>query len=459
MNRSSLRLLAPVMLAAALLAGCFDEPALPSSGLPVFGDAFTPGFTPNPFDTAAPNSFSVDTGTAHSGGASIRFDVPAAAAGYSGGAVIAGSGQDLSASNALVFWAKASRAATFDALGYGLEFVGSSPYRSVVAGLPLGTTWTQHAIPIPDPSRLTAETGVLWWVDKDSTGYSAWLDDVTFVRVDPAALALQPALVGGGTTLTVGQTDRVALRLRYTDLDGATRTLDSADAYGSGPARAFFSFESSSPAVATVDGAGRITARAAGKATITARLAGVQVDGAETVDVVATAPSAPTAAAATPPARGAADVVALYTSAGVYAAHAVDVWYTSWSVGGGLSTPTVAGRVVKQYTALKYAGVDVQTTKLDLSAMTTMHLDLWTPDAASFTVKLVAFSGTTNVGEGAVSIDGSLVKRGRWVSLDVPLALFAGADLSRIGQLVWVTDPKSPTATGTFFVDNVYFYR
>lgn len=460
LDGSRLQRLAPVALAAALLVGCFDEPPLPATGLPVFTDAFASGYTPNPFDTSVTTSLKVDKATSHSGASSIRLDVPAAAAGYSGGAVLAASPQDLSSCNALVFWARASREATFDDLGFGLEFTGTSPYRSAVAGLPLTPEWTQHAIPIPDPSKLTAVKGMLWWVEKDAAGYTAWLDDVKFDRVDPATLALRPAVVGDATTLPLTATDRVALRLGYTDLDGSARTLDT-ETPGSGPARAFFSFASSNPAVATVDAAGKITPVAVGQALVTARLAGIEAEGVVTVDVVTTAPTAPATAAPTPPARAAGDVVSLYTSAGVYASRPVDSWYTSWSAGGGGATYSVPGTssVVKKYTAIRYAGVDVMTSKLDVRAMTTLHVDLWTPDATSLTVKLVGFSGSTSTGEAAVSLGSGVIKRWRWVSLDVPLASFAGVDLAAVGQLVWVTDPSSTTATGTFFVDNVYFYR
>jgi hypothetical protein len=457
--RTSLPRLATAALAAALLAACFDEPPLPSSGLPVFTDAFTNGFTPNPFDTAVTTALKIDTTTAHTGGASIRLDVPASAGGYTGGAVLAATPQDLSSCNALLFWAKASRAATFDDLGYGLSFTGSSAYQSVVGGLPLTTEWTQHVIPIPDPSRLTAEDGMLWWVEVDPSGYTAWLDDVKFDRVDPALLALQPAVVADTMLLPVTASDRVALRLRYTDLDGVQRFLDSSTTAGSGPAPAFFSYTSSNPSVLAVDATGKMTALSVGTAAVTARLAGVAADGAVTVNVVATAPTAPAAAAATPPARAAADVVSLYTSGAVYANKTVDTWWASWSVGGGLTTPTIGGRVVKDYGAIKYAGVETMGTKLDVSAMTTMHVDLWTPDATTFTVKLVGFNGSTNTGEKAVSFGNASIKRWRWVSLDIPLSSFGGVDLTRVGQIVWVTDPASATATGTFFIDNVYFYR
>lgn len=462
-RRPSLLPVVAAALPAALLAGCFDEPPLPASGLPVFGDAFTQGLTPNPFDTSVTTSLKVDGTTAHSGSASIRLDVPPSSAGYSGGAVLASTPQDLSPCNALVFWAKASRAAVFDDLGFGLRFSGSSPYQSVVAGLPLTTEWTQHVVPIPDPSRLTAEDGLLWWVDLDASGYTAWLDDVKYDRVDPAALALRPQVVADTATLPVAATEAVSLRLTYTDLDGATRALDSTTAQGSGPAPAFFSFASSSPAVASVDAAGRVTAVSVGTAVVTARLAGIEAEGAVTVNVVATAPATPAAAPPAPPARAAGDVVALYTSSASYASVPVDTWYTSWSSGGGGSTYTIPGtsRIVKRYTAMKYAGVEMLSPgpHVNASGMTTMHLDVWTPDATSFTVKLVGFTGTTSTGEKAVSFGGTTIKRWRWISLDIPLAAFAGVDLSNVGQLVWVTDPASATATGTFFVDNVYFYR
>jgi hypothetical protein len=449
-----------------LLAGCFDEPPLPESGVPVFTDGFATGFTPNSFDPAQgadPTALSVDKSKSHSGNASIRIDVPASSAGYAGGAVLADKPQDLSVTNALVFWATASRAATFDKVGFGLNFNPyPSTYQTTLFNLPLTTAWTRHLIPIPNPARLAAERGMLWYSDVAAIGYSAWFDDVKFDTVDPAAMALQPAVVAGNAIVPVGASEGVPLELKYTDFDGAQRSVDSLDSPGSGPAPAFFTFTSSDPSVATVDGTGTVYGLLVGQASITARLGTVPAAGSLTVDVVATAPTAPTAAAPTP-GVAAGNVVSLYNSSLTYANVPVDTWQTGWSVAAPASTYTIPGttRVVKKYGALQFAGVEFKPATgphLDVSAMAFMHVDLWTPDASGFAVKLVGWPGNVAGAEAQVGFGGSTIKKFRWVSLEIPLSSFAGVDLANIGQLVWI-NTTSPTLNGTYFIDNVYFHR
>ncbi len=446
------------------LAGCFDEPPV-EVGVPVFGDRFDDGISPNPFDTSVLTALTVDGAKAYSGSSSIRLDVPAQAAGYCGGAVLSAAPQDLSAANALVFWATASRDATWGRLGFGLNFDPlPSTYQTTVFDLPLTTTWERHLIPIPDPSLLTAEHGMLWYVDTEATGYSAWLDDVRFDRVDPSVINFSPSLVSDTGPLLVGGTVKVPLAATYTDFDGTERSLDSIDAAGSGPAPGFFTFSSTNPSVARVDAAGQVTGLAVGQAVVTARLAGALLPGELTVDVVTTAPVQPAVAAPAPPARAAADVVSLYNSGHVYADRAVDTWQTSWSSSGAPGTFAIPGTssTVKKYTGLVFAGVEFLTPgpHVNASGMTTLHLDVWTPNAAGLGVKLVGWNGTVaSTGEAQVDLGSSVVRKYRWNSIEIPLSRFPGVDLANIGQIVWVNPTPSPGTNGTFFVDNVYFHK
>jgi hypothetical protein len=462
------RLMLRVVVAAlpALLAGCFDEPPLPESGVPIFTDGFAIGFTPNSFDPAQgadPTALSVDKSRSHAGTASIRIDVPASSAGYAGGAVLADKGQDLTRTNALVFWAMASRAAVFDMVGFGLEFDPyPSTYLSTLLDLPLTTEWTRHLIPIANPAKVTSEHGMFFYVDVAATGYSAWFDDVKFDTVDPATMALQPAVLGGNAIVPVGASESVPLELKYTDFDGTQRSVDSGDNPGSGPAPEFFSFTSSDPSVATVDPTGTVHGLLVGQASITARLGGAPAAGALTVDVVATAPTAPATLAPTPaPAPG--DVVSLYNSSKVYTDVFVSTWQASWSSAAAPATYTIPATtsVVKKYATMQYAGVEaLPAPHVNASAMTYMHVDVWTPNAPGLGIKLVGFSGTTAGAEAQVDFGSSIIKKYRWVSLEIPLTRFAGVDLSNIGQLVWVNPADPATASnGTYFIDNVYFHR
>lgn len=451
----------------AVLAGCFDEPPVPASGVPVFGDAFTLGFTPNAFSGSLLTSLTVDGSRVQSGSASIKLEVPAAASGFSGGAVLAESPQDLSETNALVFWAVASRAATFDKLGFGLNF---DPYPSTwqvtLFDLPLTAEWTRHLVPIPDPSRLTAERGMLWYADADPTAYTAWLDDVRFDHVDPAVMQLEPAISAASATIGVGGTTQVdGLALRYADFDGTRRSVDSTTA-GSGPAPGYWSFRSSNPAVARVDDAGLITGVAFGQATVTARLGALDAAGSVAVTVGNVAPTAPIAA---PPAPTlpAARVIALLSKP--YANVPVDTWGADWSnasAGPRLTEVTIGGDPMKKYTALQFVGIEfigspAGAHELDATAMTHLHLDVWTPDATSLKVKLVDFGAGKTFGGGddtefeltfGAGTTPALVT-GQWVAFDLPLASFTGlASRAHLAQLVL------SSSSATVFVDNVYFH-
>jgi hypothetical protein len=465
-------------LPGLLLSGCFDEPPIPESGIPVFGDTFATGFTPNAFQGSLLTSLSVDSSKAYSGTASIKLEVPSSASnpGYSGGAVLADQPQDLSGTNALVFWATASRAATFDKIGFGLNFNPyPSTYQITLFNLPITDAWTRHFIPIPDPSKLKAERGMLWWADSDPIAYTAWLDDVKYDRLDAAAMALQPAIATATVTIGLGATAQVGgLSLRYTDFDGTQRSVDST-AQGAGPAPAYFAFASSNTSVATVDASGKITGVGLGQATVTASLGGMAAAGSITVNVGNAPPTAPTTA---PPAPtpAAANVISLLSKA--YSNVAVDTWGTSWSnnnAGPNLTDLTIAGDAMKKYTGLAYVGVEFigtppGTNEIDASAMTHFHVDVWTPDITNFQVKLVdfgpnmIFAGTPNDDTDALFTATStstpaLTGTGQWVSLDIPLASFVPTggswNRSHLAQLLFI----SGTGTGTVFVDNVYFHK
>jgi len=460
-HRTSLSLAAA--LAALALPGCFDEPPLPEAGASVFGDGFTTGFTPNAFAGSLLTSLSVDGTKAYSGTSSIKLEVPGTGS-FSGGAVLTDTPQDLSATNALVFWATASRAATFDKLGFGLNFDPlPSTYQATLINLPLTTEWVRHAIPIPDAARLTAEHGMLWYADGDATGYSAWFDEVKFDLLDEAVLNLRPSIATASTTIGVGGTATVGGRtLLYTDLDGADRAVDSTDTPGSGPAAAYFTFTSSSPAVATVDAAGVVTGVSNGQAVITARLGTRAAAGALTVNVGNVAPQAPTTAPPAPTLQ-AADVISLLSKA--YTNVAVDTWGTTWSnsgAGPNLTEVTIGGDPMKKYTSLLFVGVETTTTPIDATAMTHFHLDVWTPDATVLKVKLVdfgaggAFGGgddtehelTFNAGSTPALVPGT------WLQLDLPLSSFAGLTTrAHMAQLIL------SSSTATVFVDNVYFHK
>ena len=174
-----------------------------------------------------------------------------------------------------------------------------------------------------------------------------------------------------------------------------------------------------------------------------------------TVLVVPSAPIVPNypITDAPTPARQASSVLALLNSSGVYADQPVTTWATSWSVPSGLGvnyTNPVTGHVVKEYSTLQYAGVDFGP--LDLSSYTVVHVDVWSPNAGQFAIKMgsdvVSFTnGTTS----------STLSSKTWVSLDIPLSSFPSQPMSSLGEFLFV-DNTPLVENATFYVDNVYFW-
>ncbi|MGI9270543.1 MAG: hypothetical protein ACR2QT_02115 [Woeseiaceae bacterium] len=160
------------------------------------------------------------------------------------------------------------------------------------------------------------------------------------------------------------------------------------------------------------------------------------------------------------PTQNQADVMSLYSDS--YTDAAV-TWPTPWSVPNDTTSDVMlGGELVKEHLNVSFIGVEFPT--MDISGMTHLHVDVWTPDADSLLVRLVDFGGdgfgNGNDTQGDVTFDSGTtpaLAQGMWVSLDIPLADFQAAGLANltdINQLVF-----DPTPDGTaLYIDNVYFY-
>ena len=164
----------------------------------------------------------------------------------------------------------------------------------------------------------------------------------------------------------------------------------------------------------------------------------------------------PTTAAPTPT-RNAADVISLFSNA--YINVPVDTWRTSWS-SGVLADITIAGNATKKYSALDFVGIETVSKQVDISGMTHMHIDVWSPDFTLFGVKLVDIGADGAFGGGndkEHQVDFNAPAKGQWVTLDIPLTSFTGLSTKKnIAQLILV---GRPIVASTVFVDNVYFYN
>ena len=171
-------------------------------------------------------------------------------------------------------------------------------------------------------------------------------------------------------------------------------------------------------------------------------------------------PTSPPTAAPTP-AAPAGNVISLYSNA--YPNAQVDTWSAPWDV-ADLEDVKIAGNDTKKYSNVVFVGIEFTSKPIDATAMTTLHMDLWTPDPTalpkSFRIKLVDFgpNGTFDGGDDSeheYSVTASStppLATGNWVGIDIPLAAFTGLKArAHLAQMILVGDLK------TFFVDNIYF--
>lgn len=160
--------------------------------------------------------------------------------------------------------------------------------------------------------------------------------------------------------------------------------------------------------------------------------------------------------APTPPARDAADVISLYSAA--YTDLTGVNFNPDWGQSGqgsGYAEFDLDGDKMLQYTVLSYQGI-VLNQNIDVSSMEFLHLDVWTADAPGVETSLIS---ATN-GEKPVWSD---INKDEWTSIDIPISEFTdqGLTVADIKELKFVSDTwiAGTGASGTVFIDNLYFYR
>lgn len=256
--------------------------APPPDTLVVFGDDYGADVSFQEF-TGSTNALAVDTAEFQDGTASLRVTVPAA--GYTGGAMVVATAQDLSDYDALTFWAKASAPHTLNVSGVQND-AAITTYSAERLNVALTTTWTKFAIPLPNPARLTADRGLFHFAEgSDEGGYTIWFDLIQYEKLGAALSNVRPGIPTATLQLGVGGAGVVGAPTVVVAVSGADVALNAS--------LASFDLTSSNPAVATVDAAGAITAVAEGNATITAELGSVAAAGSVTVNVVGEVPDAP----------------------------------------------------------------------------------------------------------------------------------------------------------------------
>jgi Bacterial Ig-like domain (group 2) len=462
-------LLALVPVLAALATGCIQSPSLTDPE--VFVGKFPSNVNFQPFLNTSPANVTPDATVCYpdtsiycpDGGATLRVDVPSPGDPenfFAGGAIVSGLPRNLSGYDAVTFWAKSTRGAPV-LVGIGADQTDDPAYITLGAAS-LSTEWRQYVLPIPLPSRLTAERGLFYFSagadGSPATGFTFWLADIQYVTLGPAIGGPHPVMPATCIGKRVGDVAFPAFRagsipVRF-DVDAGVGVIDASSRY--------FTFTSSDPAVASVDPGGIVSVMGDGTATITAQLGGVQAAGPLTVNVggASTCPplAVPTTIAPTPEVP-AANVISLFGSA--YTPRPVSSWHTSWSdcCSREVQNTTVGTHPVKKFVLFPFNGVAISPDgssagAVDASAMTWFHVDVWTPDGYAFEVKLV----NDPAGSASESTVGAYITQtGSWVGLEIPMTAFRNlGGTSKIGQMLFLVPDGT---SSTWYVDNVYFHN
>lgn len=167
--------------------------------------------------------------------------------------------------------------------------------------------------------------------------------------------------------------------------------------------------------------------------------------GVDTVPPTVTLRTAPDAAAATPPARIAGDTLAIYSEAYPTAVSGLDL-APNWQQTTQVSEVLVAGNKVQKYSRCNYQGIAFNA--VDLTAMTTLHLDVWTPDINALDVRIISAGPV----QQAVHV---VLNQSGWNALDIDLSQYTTPNKAAIFQISLTASESG----GTLYLDNLYFYK
>jgi hypothetical protein len=423
----------------------------PSDG-DVFIDGFSAGLAYEAFGDV--KAFDVDKDVRYKGQASMRFAVPdeGQTGGFAGGRFITTTPRDLSGFDALTFWAKATRAAEIDILGFGFNAEGSK-HSAALYGTKVNTNWKQYIIPIPDAAKLKRENGMFYYIEgpEEGSGYTFWIDEVKFEKLGTIAHTKPAILEGKDETNNAFNSVKIPITgLSYmANLpNGVNQNVQIAPSY--------FTFASSDESVATVNEEGLVTVTGEGTSVVTAKLAGEEATGSLTVESAGEFIHAPD------PGIGADSVISIFSNH--YENVPVDYYNGYWQpFQTTLSADfTVNGDDVLNYTNFNFVGIQFTAPTIDASDMTHLHLDIFVPNdvnpADKLGIKIVDLgaNGTFDPpnSEVAYTIEGSEMVSKNWISVDISLD-----GLSTKATLAQIVFENLDSELSGFYVDNIYLYN
>ena len=452
-----------VTVSLLLFFGCQNKPedlqeATYSSNPDVFIDGFSTNLGYGAFGGSVLTAFQVDNQTTYNNSAaSMRFDVPSVnnpEGTYAGGSFLTSVARDLSSYDALTFWAKSTVAASIDVIGFGNDF-GPNKYLATVNGLSISTVWKKYIIPIPDPSKLKIEKGMLIVSEgpENGNGYSFWLDDVKFEKLGTIAHP-QGAILNGLNkveTSFIGvskQIDGITVSLNMPN--GANQAVNVTPNY--------FTFSSTNPAVATVNELGNVTVVGSGSAVIKASFRGSVVAGSLTINSLGSFTSAPT------PTQSSNAVISVFSNS--YSNVPVEYYNGFWApYQTTLSADFVVnGNNVLNYTNFNFVGIQSSLPTIDASLMSHLHTDIYFPNAiapgTNFKIKLVDFGADGVFGGGndtssTITLTAPTLVAQSWIPLNIPFTSFNQlGSRAHLAQIIF-----EGTNISNFYADNIYYYN
>ena len=500
MASRSRSLQAMIAVVATLAAGCTQSPSLTDPQ--VFVGRLGQDVSYQPFKNTLGSNATPDATVCYpdtsiycpDGGATLKVVVPGPGDPnnfFAGGTLVSGVPRNLSGYDAVTFSAKSTRGGVPLVIGLGAD-QSDNPLYLASRGVILSTGWTQYVLPIPQPTMLTSEKGLFFFsagaVGNPGTGYTFWLANIQYVTLGASIGGPGPLLPPACVQKAVGDAPFSAFPGWEPDRIPVAFAMNAGTDVVNGSSR-YFNFNSSDPAVATIGVDGKVQVKGQGTATVTASLGGIEGAGPLTVKV-GTQDSCPTAlpqppVAAATPSLPPEKVISVYNSSKTYK----DVPGTDWAFVKAPSTiPSdflIPGTTstVKKYFLSNFAVIKFGA-EIDASAMTFIHLDVWTPNGFVFQVQLnnavLQPSPPAFVTQSTLQVDAGstpALETGRWVGLEIPMSTFRTYSIlgpsfqpdppanrwtvplggtSQLGQLT-VQVPGG--TSGTFYLDNIYFHN
>lgn len=393
----------------------------------VFVDGFAAGLEFQAWGN--PTNLSTDTDNKYGGTTSLRISVPDPhdfLGSWAGGTFYTEAGRDLTGYNCLTFWAKASVGASIEV---GIGNYGDAEYVVGMNNVKIDSNWRRFIIPIPNPAKLTCEKGLFYYAAGavNGAGYTIWIDDVKFEYIGTLAHTAIKSRKMAGFPSGDFKIDNLECTVNLPN--GINQLLNVSSAY--------FTFDSSNPEVATVEGNMVTFHGGKGQAVLTPR----EATGSITItDVYDFAPV---------PEYPEADVISIFSD--TYPDAVISTFNNYWGYQTTTDDMITAGKErIIHYGDFNFVGIVFQED-IDCSAMNHMHMDVL---LMSETDGSTVFTVTPHSHSGAESYQGrATLETGKWVSIEVPL----DPAVNPLHELV-LSRGDGCTYTD-ILVDNIFFYK